>query len=300
MKACDSILETVGKTPLVRIHKLNPNPKVEIFAKLEGFNPLGSVKERIAVSMVEAAEKTGALSKDMILVESSSGNTGIGVAMVAAVKGYRLVITMPDNVTVERRKMLKALGAEVVLTPGEKGTDGAWDKADEIHASDPRKYFRIHQYKDIQNPRIHYETTGPEIWEQMEHRIDVFIIGLGTTGTLVGAGRYLKEKNPKIRIVAVEPTQEHKQQGLRNLTRSRVPDIFDPRLADEKIVVADGDAYAMTRELSRREGLFVGISSGSAMWAAAEAAKKAKPGTRLVTLFPDRGDKYLSTDVFPE
>ncbi len=298
MKAAKNILETIGRTPLVRINKLNPNPQVEVFAKLEGFNPLGSVKERIALSMVEAAERSGNLSKTMTLVESSSGNTGIGLAMVAAVKGYPVLITMPDNVSVERRKILKVLGAEVVLTPGAKGTDGAWDKADEIYAGDPKKYYRIHQYKDLNNTQAHYETTGPEIWEQMEGKVDYFVVGLGTTGTIVGAGRYLKEKNPGIKIIAVEPTQEHKQQGLRNLTKSRVPDIFDARIVDEKIVVKDEDAFKMTLRISREEGIFAGISSGSALWAAFEIAKKATRGSRVAVIFPDRGDKYLSTEVF--
>jgi len=300
LKAALNILETVGKTPLVRINKLNPNPAVEIFAKLEGFNPMGSVKERIAVSMVVAAEKAGTLKKTMILVESSSGNTGIGLAMVAAVKGYQLIVTMPDNVSVERRKMLKALGAALVLTPGAKGTDGAWDEADRIYASDPVKYFRIHQYKDRNNTDIHYKTTGPEIWEQMEGRIDYLVVGLGTTGTIVGSGRFLKEKNSKLKVIAVEPTQEHKQQGLRNLTKSRMPDIFDASVVDEKIVVQDAPAFEMTRRLAKEEAIFAGISSGSAMWAAAEVSKKAKAGSRMVVIFPDRGEKYLSTELFPE
>jgi cysteine synthase len=300
LKAARDILETVGNTPLVRINKLVPRSDVDIFAKLEGFNPLGSVKERIAVAMVEAAEREGKLTKEKILVESSSGNTGIGLAMVAAVKGYRLVVTMPDNVSVERRKILKALGAALVLTPGEKGTDGAWDKADEIYGSDPVKYYRIHQYKDPNNPRCHYETTGPEIWEQMEKRVDYFVVGLGTTGTLVGAGRFLKGKNPRLKVIAVEPTREHKQQGLRNLSKARVPDIFDLSVMDEKIVVADDEALEFTRRLASEEGIFAGISSGSAMWGAWQVAGKAPRGSRIAVLFPDRGDKYLSTNVFPE
>lgn len=300
MKAARNILETVGKTPLVRINKLNPNTRTEIFAKLEGFNPWGSVKERIAVSMVEAAEKAGTLKKSMILVESSSGNTGIGLAMVAAVKGYSLIVTMPDNVSVERRKMLKALGAQVILTPGAKGTDGAWDEADRIHASDPVKYFRIHQYKDRNNTDIHYRTTGPEIWEQMEGKIDYLIVGLGTTGTIVGTGRFLKEKNPSLKVIAVEPTREHKQQGLRNLTKSRVPDIFDASIVDEKMVAEDAPAFEMARRLAREEAIFAGISSGSAMWAASEVSKKALSGSRIAVIFPDSGEKYLSTELFEE
>lgn len=300
MKALASILDTVGNTPLVRINQLNPYPGIEILAKLEGFNPLGSVKERIALSMIDGAERSGALTKDKILVESSSGNTGIGLAMVSAVKGYRLIVTMPDNVSVERRKILKAMGAEVVLTPGKLGTDGAWDRADEIYQSDPAKYFRVHQYKDLNNTRIHYETTGPEIWEQTSGRLDYFVVGLGTTGTVMGAGRFLKEKNPGLKIVGVEPTREHRQQGLRNMSKSRQPDIFDPSLLDQRLVATDEDAFRMAKELCRREGILAGISSGSALWAALEVARTASAGSRIVVIFPDRGEKYLSTELFPE
>lgn len=300
MKACASILDAVGKTPLIRINKLNPNPDVEIFAKHEGFNPLGSVKERIAVTMIEGAEKDGGLTRDKVLVESSSGNTGIGLAMVAAVKGYQLLITMPDSVSVERRKILKALGAEIILTPGQLGTDGAWDKADEIYQSDPAKYYRIHQYKDANNSRAHYENTGPEIWEQMEGRIDYFVAGIGTTGTVMGAGTYLRERNPKLKIIGVQPTPTHKQQGLRNLTKCRVPDIFTPSLVDETLICEDAPAFEYARRLSREEGLFVGISSGSNFWGAVETAKRAPKGSRIAVILCDRGDKYLSTELFPD
>jgi cysteine synthase len=299
LKAAQNILETIGNTPLVRIVKLNPNPKVEIFAKLEGSNPVGSVKDRIALTMIEEAEKTGKLTKEKTLVEATSGNTGIGLAMVAAVKGYRLMITMPDNVSTERRQMLRAMGAEIVLTPGEKGTDGAWDRADEIYAGDPRKYFRIHQYKDPANVKAHYDHTGPEIWEQMEHRVDYLVVGLGTTGTLVGAGRFLKIKNPRVKIIAIEPEPKHKQQGLRSITTQRVPDIYEPSLLDEKIIVKDADAFQTARRIIREEGIFVGISSGSALWGCWQVAKKAREGARFAVIFPDRGEKYFSTDLFP-
>lgn len=300
MKAYSNILETIGKTPLVKINRLNPNPKCEIYAKIEGFNPAGSVKERIAYSMIMAAEKEGRLKKGQTIVESSSGNTGIGLAMVAAVKGYSVLITMPDNVSVERRQILKAFGATIELTPGEFGTDGAWDKADEIHASNPEKYCRIHQYKDENNWKAHYMTTGPEIWEQMEGKIDYYVVGLGTTGTIVGGGRFLKEKNPNLKIIAVEPTRKHKQQGLRNLKKARVPDIFDPSIIEETLTSEDQDAFEMTRKLCSDEGIFAGISCGAVLWGACEVAKKAPDGSRIVVVLPDRGDKYLSSGVFPE
>jgi S-sulfo-L-cysteine synthase (O-acetyl-L-serine-dependent) len=291
------ILETIGNTPLVRINRLSPNPHVTIYAKLEGFNPLGSVKERIALSMIEGAERDGVLTKEKVIVESSSGNTGIGLAMVGAVKGYKVLITMSERVSVERLQILRALGAEVVLTSAAGGSDEAWDKADEIAQSDPERYVRLNQYTNRYNPLVHYETTGEEIWHQMGGNVDVLVVGLGTTGTIMGAGRRLREYNPRLYIVAVEPQPRHQQQGLRNMDTSRIPPILDWRLIDERMVVMDDDAFRMARSLCREEGLFLGISAGTAMYAAAEVAKRLTTGT-LVTLFPDRGEKYLTTNLF--
>jgi S-sulfo-L-cysteine synthase (O-acetyl-L-serine-dependent) len=290
------ILETIGNTPLVRINRLNPNPRVTIYAKLEGMNPLGSVKERIALAMIEGAERDGLLTHDKVIVESSSGNTGIGLAMVGAVKGYRVLTTMSERASIERVQMLRALGAEVVLTSAAGGSDEAWDKADEIGRSDPTRYLRLNQYTNSYNPLVHYETTGEEIWRQTEGHVDVLVIGLGTTGTIMGAGRRLREYNPRLHIVAVEPQARHQQQGLRNMETSRIPPILDWRLIDERLVVLDEDAFRMARNLCREEGLFVGISAGTAMCAAAEIAKRLDEGT-IVTLFPDRGEKYLTTDL---
>ena len=290
-----SILETIGATPLVRINRIWSNAKVEILAKLEGFNPCGSVKERISHAMVEGAERDGSLKKGMTLVESSSGNTGIGLAMVGAVKGYKVRVTMAKKASVERRKMLKALGAELVLVDG--GSDEAWDKADEIAASDRKKYFRVHQYKSKYNAECHYRTTGPEIWSQAGGKIDVLVVTLGTCGTIMGAGRFLREKNPKLRIVSVEPTEKHEQQGIRNLTANRVPEIYDKSIADERMICKDDDAFRLAREIALKEGIFAGISSGSALWGAIEQAKRLKKGV-VVTIFPDRGEKYLSTPLF--
>src|SRR6185503_13849539 len=222
-----SILETVGRTPLVRINRIFQKPGVQILAKLESFNPCGSVKERIAVSMIEGAERDGLLRPGMTLVESSSGNTGIGLAMAAAVKGYRCLITMAKKASRERRQTIRAFGAELVLVEG--GSDEAWDRADAIAASDPSKYFRIHQYRMEANVRVHAETTGPEIWEQTGGKIDVFVATLGTTGTIVGCSKYFRSKNPKIRIVSVEPTPTNEQEGIRNITAQRTPEIWDPK-----------------------------------------------------------------------
>jgi cysteine synthase B len=293
------ILETIGNTPMARINRLNPNPRVAIYAKLEGFNPLGSVKERIALAMIEGAEQDGTLTQEKVIVESSSGNTGIGLAMVGVVKGYHVLITMSKRVSVERVQMLQALGAELVLTSAEGGSDEAWDKADEIARSDPTRYLRLNQYTNRYNPLIHYQTTGEEIWRQCEGKVDVLVIGLGTTGTVMGAGRRLREHNPRLHIVGVEPQPRHQQQGIRNMETSRVPPILDWRLIDERIVVTDDEAFRMTRALCREEGLFVGISAGTAMTAAADVAKRLDEGT-MVVVFPDRGEKYLTTEVFEE
>lgn len=291
----NSILDTVGRTPLVRINRLFRKPGVEILAKLEAFNPCGSVKERIAVAMLEGAERDGLLQPGMTLVESSSGNTGVGLAMAAAVKGYQCLITMARKASRERRQMIRAFGAELVLVDG--GSDEAWARADEIAAGDPRKYFRIHQYRMQANVQAHYDTTGPEVWEQTGGKVDVFVATLGTTGTIVGCSRYLRERNPKVRIVSVEPTPENQQEGIRNLTSQRTPDLWDPSAVDERMICTDEAAFRLTRALATKEGIFAGISSGSALWGAIEQAARLDRGT-VVVILPDSGSKYLSTKLF--
>lgn len=291
----DSINDTIGRTPMVRIRRCWRKPGVEICVKLEGFNPMGSVKDRIAVWMLRKAEASGALKPGMTIVESSSGNTGIGLAMAAAATGYRVIVTMPKKVSVERRRILRALGAELVLVDG--GSDEAWDRADEIAAADPEMYFRMEQYSSSYNVDCHYRTTGPEIWEQTGGRIDALVVALGTTGTYMGAGRYLKERKPDLKIVTVEPTRENKQQGLRNIRYQRVPPIFDPALIDFRWETTDEEAYGWARRLAREEGIFGGISSGSCMAAAVRFGELADSG-RIVAILPDRGEKYLSTDLW--
>ena len=296
-KAFQSILETVGRTPLVLIRRLNTEPDVRLWAKLEGFNPMGSVKERIALRIVEEAERSGALKPGMILLESSSGNTGIGLAMVGAVKGYRVVIAMAQKVSAERRQILRALGAEIVFTEPEGGSDDAWALADRMQKESPDRYFRIGQYENPQNPLAHYFGTADEVWEQTGGAIDWLVLTLGTCGTLVGMARRLKELRPSIRVVSVEPQEKHTQQGLRNMSESRVPAIMDWSLVDERLTVKDEDAYRTARDLARREGILGGISSGTAVFAALHVARRERRGG-IVTLLPDRGEKYLSTTLY--
>lgn len=294
----NNILETIGNTPLVKLNKLNAKGNVDVYAKLEYFNPGGSVKDRIALSMVEGAEKEGLLTKEKTILESSSGNTGIGLAMVGAVKGYKVTITIPDNVSDERYKILRAFGAELALTPGELGSDGAWDKADELAERYPDKYVRLNQYTHKYNELAHYTTTGKEIWEQTQGKITHFIVGLGTTGTAMGVSRRLKENNPNITIVGVMPSApKHNQTALRNFTKSREPPILDWSRIDEKFFTTDEQALNTARELALKEGIFIGISSGSVVFAALEKAKKIKKGI-IVTLLPDSGERYLSTNLF--
>jgi len=294
----DTVLDLVGRTPLVRIHRLNPEPGVSLLAKLEGWNPMGSVKERIALRIVTEAERKGTLKPGMTLLESSSGNTGIGLAMVGAVRGYRVVITMAQKVSTERRQMLRALGADIVFTGPTGGSDDAWDLADQLERDNPGKYFRIAQYENPVNPLTHYEGTAEEVWRQTGGRIDWLVLTLGTCGTLVGMGRRLKEHNPKLRVVSVEPQMKHTQQGIRNMEESRVPEIMDWSLVDERMVVSDDDAMRTTRDLALREGILGGISSGTALHAAIQVARRERRGS-IVTLFPDRGEKYFSTPLFP-
>jgi cysteine synthase len=296
---CESILETIGNTPLVRIRRMNPESNAVILAKLEGFNPMGSVKERIALRIVEEAERRGDLKAGMTLLESSSGNTGIGLAMVGAVKGYPVVITMAQKVSVERRQILLALGAEIMFTSKDGGSDEAWDLADRLHADHPGRYFRVGQYVNPDNARAHYEGTAEEVWRQSGGRVDWLVLTLGTCGTLVGMARRLKELNANLKVVSVEPQERHTQQGLRNMTESRVPEIMDWGLVDERLTVADEDAYRVARDLARLEGIFAGISSGTVMHAALQIARRIRSG-HIVTLLPDRGEKYLSTSLYPK
>jgi cysteine synthase len=295
---CDSILATVGGTPLVLLARLNRVPGTRLWAKLEGFNPMGSVKERIALHIVEEAERRGNLRAGMTLLESSSGNTGIGLAMVGAVKGYRVVITMPCKASVERRRILHALGAEVVFTSPEGGSDEAWAIADRLEGEDPGRYFRVGQYVNPDNPAAHYRGTAEEIWRQRGGAIDWLVLALGTCGTLVGTARRLKELRPGLRVVSVEPQEKHTQQGLRNMTEAKVPDIMDWSLVDERMTVSDEEAIGAARDLARREGILAGISSGTAVCAALRVARRAGKGD-IVTLLPDRGEKYLSTTLYP-
>ncbi len=294
-----SILDLVGGTPLVRLHHTNPNRQVDLAAKLEWYNPFGSVKERIALRMIQLAIADGRLTRDKTILESSSGNTGIGLAMVGAVLGYKVAITMSEGTSIERRQILNALGAEIILTSKEGGSDEAWDKADELYAKYPERYVRLHQYLSADNAATHEEITAEEIWEQTDGQVDAIVATLGTTGTVVGLSRSLKEKNPKIRIISVEPLPgKHKQQGIRNVDFSRTPMIWDPACVDERMYVADDEAYQAARDLMKHEGLFGGISCGSAL-AAARKVVRDMSGGRVVVIFPDHGFKYLSTDLYP-
>lgn len=292
-----NLLDLIGNTPLVRINRLNPNPNVTIYAKLEGNNPGGSIKDRIALKMIEQAEKEGSLSKGKTIIEPTSGNTGIGLAMVSVVKGYDIEIVMSEAVSNERRKMLKAFGAKLILTPEELGTDGAIVKAREIVKKYPEKYFMPDQFSNKYNKLAHYETTAKEIIEQTEGIIEYFVSSIGTSGTIMGVGKYLKEYNPKIKIICAHPTKGHYIQGLKNMEEAIVPTIYDPSQIDYTVMIETRNAFEMSRQIAANEGIFVGMSSGAAMIAALETAKKINSGI-IVVIFPDRGDRYLSTDLF--
>ena len=291
------ILSVIGNTPLVELTNLNKNPRIKIFGKLEGCNPAGSVKDRPAYYMIKKAEESGELTRDKVILEPTSGNTGIALAMIGAAKGYRVKLLMPECVSTERQHILEAYGAEVVLTPAKERTDGAIRRAHDIVNKEPDKYYMPNQFENENNVLSHYETTGPEIFSQTGGEIDVFVAGMGTTGTLMGVGRYLKEKKPSVKIVGVEPPEGHAIQGLKNMKESIVPKIYNPGLLDDKIVVEDGEAFETTRLLATKEGLFVGMSSGAAVAGALRIAKNMDSGT-IVVILPDRGDRYLSTTLF--
>lgn len=291
------LLSLIGNTPLVPIRRLNPNPRVELYAKLERANPGGSVKDRIALYMIEEAERSGQLTRDKTILEPTSGNTGIGLAMVAAIKGYSILLAMSEGVSVERRKILAALGAEFLLTPADQGTDGAIEKAYELAAREPDRFFLPDQYNNRANLLAHYETTAPEIWAQTQERITHFVASMGTTGTVVGCSKRLKELNPAVRVIGVEPYLGHRIQGLKNLKEAYVPGIYDRSAIDEKINIEDDAAYEMARRLAREEGLLVGMSSGAAMFVACRIAESIDSGV-VVAILPDGGERYLSTTLF--
>lgn len=291
------ILNCIGNTPLARLENINPNPGVALYAKLEGNNPGGSVKDRIALYMIEAAERDGRLRHDKIILEATSGNTGIGLAMVASAKKYRVKLTMPACVSMERRRVLEAFGAELILSPSEEGTDGAIRLAHRILAEDPDRYFMPNQFDNPTNILAHYETTGREIIEQTGSRITHFVAGMGTSGTLMGVGKRLKETNPEIKIIGVEPILGHRIQGLKNMSESIVPKIFDPAVLDERYIVNDDEAFDTTRMLALKEGVFAGMSSGAAMCIALRKSSELTDGL-IVVVLPDRGDRYLSTSLF--
>jgi len=297
LRVYQNILETIGKTPLVRINNIVKNNNAALYVKLEGQNPGGSVKDRIALSMVEAAERDGTLTRDKIILEPTSGNTGLGLAIVALIKGYQLHVTMSAGMSEERKNMLLALGATLILTDPTKGTDGAILKAREILEENPDKYWQPDQFNNPANPDTHYRTTAEEIWEDLDGQIDVFVAGIGTSGTVMGTGKRLHELNPNVRIVAVEPILGHKIQGLKNMKEAIVPGIYEEDGWDEKVTVEDQVCHEYSRLLSSEEGIFAGMSAGAAIYAAARITEKLDRGN-VVCIIPDRGEKYLSTALF--
>ena len=307
MKTYKNILETIGKTPLVKINKLTQDANATVLAKLEARNPGGSVKDRICLAMIVEAEKQGIIKPGATLIEPTSGNTGIGLAMVAAVKGYKLILTMPETMSVERRNLLKAYGAQLVLTPGPDGMSGAIKKAEELTANTPNS-FMPQQFKNLANPKIHRETTGPEIWEDTDGKVDIVVAGVGTGGTITGIAQYIKPQKPEFKAVAVEPAASpvlsggqkgpHKIQGI---GAGFKPDVLKLDLVDEIFKVTDDQALLTARQLATKEGILVGISSGAAAYAAIEIAKRPEnKGKVIVVILPDTGERYLSTVLFQE
>lgn len=309
MKIYRNITELVGRTPLLELANYDRRHGLDavILAKLEAFNPAGSVKDRIALAMIDAAEASGRLKPDSVIIEPTSGNTGIGLAAVATSRGYRIILTMPETMSVERRNLLKAYGAELVLTDGTKGMQGAIARAEELAAELPNSFIPG-QFVNQANPEAHFRTTGPEIWDDTDGRVDIFVAGVGTGGTVTGVGRYLKSRNPGVKVVAVEPSASpvltegtagpHKIQGI---GAGFVPETLDTSIYDEVITVTNEDAFATGKELARTEGVLAGISSGAALWAATQLAKRPEnAGKTIAVLLPDTGDRYLSTPLFAD
>lgn len=295
-----SVLDAIGNTPLVEVRRMwdSAATGVRVLVKLEGANPGGSVKDRPAYAMLTEAIASGVLTSDKTILEPTSGNTGIGLAMIAAALGYRIKLTLPACVSQERRAILSALGAELELTPGCEKTDGAIRRARHIMEHHANQYFMPDQFTNPANWRAHYQTTAPEIVRDTKGQVDAFVAGMGTTGTLMGCARYFGEKSPRTKVVGVEPTLEHRIQGLKNMQESIVPAIYEPALLNRTLVCTDDDAFDTVRELAVSEGLFCGLSSGAAMWGALTVARELPRGSTVVALLPDRGDRYLSTEVF--
>lgn len=304
MKVANNISELVGQTPVVKLNKIAGKDDATVYVKLESFNPASSVKDRIALSMIDAAEKSGALQPGATIVEPTSGNTGIGLAMIAAARGYKLILVMPETMSIERRNLLKAYGAELVLTPGPEGMKGAIRKAEEIVQENPA-YFMPQQFKNPANPQIHRELTAREVLEQAQGQLDAFVGGVGTGGTITGVGEILKQNFPNIKIIAVEPAASpvlsggqpgpHKIQGI---GAGFVPDVLNVKIVDEIIPVSNEDAMETARKLARQEGILVGISSGAAVFAALQVAKRLGAGKKVIVVAPDTGERYLSTELF--
>jgi cysteine synthase A len=306
MKIASNVTELIGNTPLVRLNRLTAGAKAEVVAKLEFYNPAKSVKDRISFAMIDAAEKAGVLKPGMTIVEPTSGNTGIGLAMVAASRGYAIILTMPDTMSKERRMLLRAYGAELILTPGPEGMGGAIKRAEELAASDPKKYFVPQQFKNPANPEIHRKTTAEEIWRDTDGKVDFLVAGIGTGGTITGVGEVLKARNPSFKVVAVEPDASpvlsggqkgpHKIQGI---GAGFVPDVLNTKIYDEILRVTDDNAMETARRMAKEEGILVGISSGAAVWAALQVANRPEnAGKRIVVIIPSFGERYLSTALF--
>ena len=293
----ENILETIGNTPMVRINRLCPKRQVNIYAKLEGFNPTGSIKDRIALHMIESAEREGVLRKGLTIIEPSSGNTGIGLAMVGIVKGYPVEIVMSSAVSVERRKILRSYGVKVILTPAEEGTDGAIRMAKRMVDESPDKYFMPYQFANTANYLAHFERTAIEIWQQTEGKIDYLVCAIGTSGTIMGVSRFLRAMKPDIKVVCAHPIKGHYIQGLKNMNEAIIPEIYTPSLIDIQEMIESEEAIEMARQIIAQEGIFAGMSSGAVMIAALRTARKLEKGN-IVVVFPDRAEKYLSTKMF--
>lgn len=297
MDIADNILQCIGRTPMVRINCLNPNPAVNIFAKVEGFNPTGSIKDRIAVRMLQAAVADGKLYPGKTIIEATSGNSGIGLAAAGVVMNYPVEIVMSDAVSIERRKIIRSFGAKVILTPGSDGTDGAIRLARRMVAENPDKYYMPDQFSNSANYLAHYERTALEIWEQTQGQIDYLVCALGTSGTIMGIASFLRALKPDVKVVCAQPVKGHYIQGLKNMEEAIVPGIYDPSKIDIQEMIESEEAIEMARKIIRHEGIFAGMSSGAAMLAAARTARKIGGGN-IVVVFPDRADKYLSTVMF--